>query len=267
MSALPAGAGEYDPGGGWDEAFVAPGEVREHYRDVMEALAEIGLEEAFASVDAHLRERDVRFGGEDGQEFVVDPVPRVLTSGEWAHLAEGLRQRVLALDAFVRDVHGERRVVDEGIVPEHVLGGTTYLEDDLRGMEPVGGALVAVAGLDVVRHSDGRFMVLEDNVRTPSGSAYALAASEAVETVLPVHTPHEQAAAWISDALLHALEATNPDGQGELVLLTDGPANSAWYEHRRLAELTGLRLVQPDDLRRRGARLELREGDAPVRAV
>ncbi len=266
MSSLPAGAGEYDPGEGWDEAFAAPGVVREHYADVMEALAEVGLDAAVAGVDERLREGEVTFGGEAGDAFVVDPVPRLLTAGEWDELRSGLRQRVRALDALMTDVHGERRAVAEGVLPQSVIDGSPHLEDELRGIEPAGGARVAIAGLDVVRNADGHFMVLEDNLRTPSGSAYALAASEAVEAVLPVHTPHEDAAAWIGDALRRCLEATNPGADGELVLLTDGPSNPAWYEHRRLAGLAGLRRATPGDLRRRGARLELREG-GPVRAV
>jgi carboxylate-amine ligase len=262
----PETASDYDPGEGFDEAFEAPGVLREQYADVMEALAEVGPERAARDVDAWLREEEVTFGGGHGPEFVVDPVPRVLTTAEWDELTAGLRQRVLALDAFVADLHGERRAVAEGVVPEHVLTGSTYFEPDLHGIAPVAGARVAIAGLDVVRGTDGRFMVLEDNVRTPSGSAYALAASDAVEAALPVHRPHAAASGWLRDALRRCMEATNPGADGELVLLTDGPANSAWYEHRRLADLAGLRLVEPGYLRERGNRLELRDG-TPVRAI
>ncbi len=266
MSALPTGADDYDPGHGWDEAFEAPGVVREHYVEVLESLAETGLERAAQGIESRLREQDVRFGGDEGTEFVVDPVPRLLTHAEWEELTLGLRQRVLALDAFVADMHGARRAIADGVIPERTVEGSVYLEPDLQDMDPVGGARVAIAGLDVVRDHDGHFMVLEDNVRTPSGSAYGLAASEAVEAAVPVHQRHEAAAEWLRDALRRCMEATNPDAEGELVLLSDGPANSAWYEHQRLAEVGGLRLVQPQDLRRRGPRLELRDG-SPVRAV
>ena len=267
MPALPAGAEDYDTGDGFDEAFEAPGVVREHYLEVLESLAETGVEHAAQAVEARLREWSVRFGGEgDGAEFVVDPVPRLLTAEEWKELTTGLRQRVLALDAFVADMHGPRRAIADGVIPARVVEGSVYLEDDLRGLEPVGGARIAIAGLDVVRDRDGHFKVLEDNVRTPSGSAYGLAASEAVEAAVPTHARHEAAAEWLRTALRHCMEATNPDVEGELVLLTDGPGNSAWYEHKRLAEVADLRLVQPDELRRRGGRLEVVDG-APVRAV
>jgi carboxylate-amine ligase len=266
MSTLPAGARDYDPGHGWDEAFEAPGVVREHYVEVLESLAETGLDHAAEGVEARLREWSVRFGDDEGDEFHVDPVPRLLTHADWEELTRGLRQRVLALDAFVADMHGPRRAIADGVIPERTVEGSVYLEPDLQGLEPTGGARVAIAGLDVVRDHDGHFLVLEDNVRTPSGSAYGLAASEAVEAAVPVHQRHEAAAVWLRNALRRCMEATNPDAEGELVLLSDGPANSAWYEHKRLAEVAGLVLVGPHDLRRRGPRLELSDG-RPVRAV
>jgi carboxylate-amine ligase len=262
----PPGAQDYDPGDAYDEAFAAPGVVRDHYVDALEALGEVGLAEAAAQVEERLHREAVTFGGEDGDAFIVDPVPRVFTQGEWRALTAGLRQRVLALDAFLSDVHGERRAIEEGIVPERVIAGSPYLEDDLHGLQPAAGARVAIAGLDVVRDADGRFLVLEDNVRTPSGSAYALAAAEAVEAVLPVHEPHAAAASWLHDALRRCMQAANPDREGELVLLSDGPENSAWYEHRRLADIAGLRLAGIRELRPRGDGLELRDG-TPVRTV
>jgi carboxylate-amine ligase len=265
MTTLPAGAGEYDAGDCWDEAFAAPGVVREHYLGVLEALAEAGPARAAAAVQARLLGRGVEFGGERGAEFVVDPVPRLLAAHEWDELAAGLRQRVLALDAFVADVQGERRAIAEGVVPEEVVTGSAWFEPSLRGLQPAGGARVAIAGLDVVRGGDGRFRVLEDNLRTPSGSAYAIAASDAVQDALGVAAPQDTAAA-VGAALRRCLQATNPDGEGELILLTDGEANSAYYEHVQLARLAGLRVTRVEELRRRGAALELRDGGR-VRAV
>src|SRR5829696_7361130 len=151
MPALPSGAADYDTGDGFDEAFEAPGVVREHYLDVLELLAETGVAHAAKGVETRLREQGVTFGGEDGAEFVVDPVPRLLTAEEWAELTAGLRQRVLALNAFVADMHGPRRAIADGTIPERVVEGSVYMEDDLRGLEPVGGARIAIAGLDVVR--------------------------------------------------------------------------------------------------------------------
>ncbi|TNM48245.1 circularly permuted type 2 ATP-grasp protein, partial [Nocardioides albidus] len=216
-------------------------------------------------VNRVLEERGVRFGPGEGHPFRVDPLPRLLDREEWVVLADGVRQRVRALDAFVSDVYGERRCVADGIVPRAVLDSVPYLEPDLQGCAPHGGPWVGVAGLDVVRDGEGRLLFLEDNVRTPSGIDYAMAVSDAVAQVLGV-----EARTTLEDdvpaALRGCLEASLPGADGVLALLTDGPANSAWYEHQRLAEEAGLTLVTPGDLRRRGDRLELTDGRS-VRAV
>lgn len=215
-------------------------------------------------VNAVLEERGVRFGGAGGHAFRADPVPRLLDADEWELLSGGLAQRIRALDAFVADVHAERRCVTDGVVPAHVLDATPYLEQDLVGSAPVAGAWISVAGFDIVRDEDGTLMVLEDNVRTPSGMAYAMAVSEAVSEVLGVEPSSDLGEC--TAALRRCLEATNPEGDGALVLLTDGPDNSAYYEHRRLADEAGLELVVLDDLRRDGESLRLADG-TPVRAV
>ncbi len=215
-------------------------------------------------VNALLEERGVRFGGAGGHAFRADPVPRLLDAEEWELLAAGLAQRIRALDAFVADVYDERACVADGVLPAHVLDATPYLEDELVGSAPVAGAWISVAGFDVVRDDDGTLLVLEDNVRTPSGMAYAMAVSEAVSEVLGVEPSSGLAEA--SSALRRCLEATNPEGDGALVLLTDGPDNSAHYEHRRLAEEAGIELVELDGLQPDGDGLRLVDG-TPVRAV
>lgn len=215
-------------------------------------------------VNAVLEDRGVRFGGAGGHAFRADPVPRLLDPGEWELLAGGLAQRIRALDAFVADVYAERRCVADGVLPAHVLDATPHLEQDLTGSAPVAGAWISVAGFDVVRDEDGTLLVLEDNVRTPSGMAYAMAVSEAVSEVLGVEA--SSGLGECAAALRGCLEATNPDADGALVLLTDGPDNSAYYEHRRLADEAGLELVELDGLRRDGDGLRLADG-SPVRAV
>jgi uncharacterized circularly permuted ATP-grasp superfamily protein len=250
----------------YDEAFSAPGRARPPYEEILAAIADADLDELTTTVDELLRKRDVTFGGADGEPFTVDPIPRVLTGEEWRRLAAGLEQRVRALDAFVADVYGERRCVAARVIPERVITGSVYFEEDLVGAAPAGGAWISIAGLDLVRGADGRFVVLEDNVRTPSGIAYAMAASDAVADVIPLPRRRAHVHAQLRSAMRGALEAARPDADGELVLLTDGQENSAWYEHQRLARLADLELVRPHDLRRRGDRLELADG-RPVRSV
>lgn len=255
-----------------DEALHPSGAPREHYRAVMEALGDADLGALRSAVADDLAARGVAFGdGEDVAPFVVDPVPRLLTADEWRELETGLAQRLRALDAFVADVYGERRVLAAGVLPERVLAGVPFLEADLRDVvqAPADGAWISIAGHDVVRDGDGRFRVLEDNVRTPSGLAYALAARRAVGAHVEADVPRRNLEPELIARISRVLEAARaaPDGDGAVVVLSDGPSNSAWFEHLQLASLAGVPLVTPADLRREGDRLRMRDGGRPVQAV
>ncbi|HEV2814884.1 MAG TPA: circularly permuted type 2 ATP-grasp protein [Solirubrobacteraceae bacterium] len=241
--------GSYDPQDLFDEAFAARGEPRDAYATVLDRLADRDLDRTVREVRRRLGEEGCRFGaGEDAEPFRVDLVPRVITADEWAPLAAGLEQRVRALDAFLADAYGGRRIVAEGVMPERILAGAEHFEPELAEL-PAARIRVALAGLDVIRCGDGSFRVLEDNLRTPSGLAYAIAARAAVAPVLgdgarPIERP-------IAELLGRALRAAAPCGHDDprVVLLTDGPENTAYWEHERLAELLGIELVTLDALR------------------
>ncbi|HEX5618096.1 MAG TPA: circularly permuted type 2 ATP-grasp protein [Solirubrobacteraceae bacterium] len=179
---------------------------------------------------------DVTFG--DGP-FLLDPVPRVIPAEDWADLEAGLLQRVRALDAFCADVYGERRIVRDGVMPARVVETTDTLEPALCGTSL--DRWVGIAGLDVVRAPDGRFLVLEDNLRTPSGMAYAVAAR--VMTLMLWQPEVEPAPV---DGLREMLRLAL--GEGRAVVLTDGPSNTAYWEHEWLAELLEIPLVEPSGL-------------------
>lgn len=267
---LPVGSAQYDPGELHDEAFSGPGVPRPHYAELLHALADADLDALSDDVSQLLRASGVAFGrGEEATPFVVDPVPRLLTATEWAELESGLGQRLRALNAFVADVYGERRALAEGVVPERVLAGVPFLEPDLAGAAVPGAAAIAIAGHDVIRDADGRFRVLEDNVRTPSGMAYALAARRAVDAFVPRAAPRRNLEPEVIGLLSGVLLAARaePDGDGAVVLLSDGPSNSAWFEHRQLAALAGVALVLPEELRRDGDVLRLRASGRPVQAL
>ena len=261
----------------YDEAYddSAGHAIRPAYAALLDRLAGQDLDVLTRRVNELLAAREVRFGAEDGHPFRVDPVPRILTEAEWRSLSAGVRQRVRTLDALLVDVYGERRAVAAGVLPERVVAAAGYLEDDLVGHQPASGWL-GIAGLDVVRDRQGRFRVLEDNARTASGLAYAAAASAAVAEVLGVEPSRKDQAGHrpapdepdeeVGRALRSVLEAAAPDLDGELVLLSDGPGNSAWFEHQWLAAAAGLVLAQPAELRRRRGRVELADG-RPVRTV
>ncbi|MET0683772.1 MAG: circularly permuted type 2 ATP-grasp protein, partial [Solirubrobacteraceae bacterium] len=170
----------------WDEAFDPGGEVRPVARTALGAVGAHDLRALRALVHEETRAAGMSFNAEGRErEFVVDPVPRVIDADEWAWLARGLEQRVRALDAFVADVHGPQRIIADGVMPGRVLGGADHYEPELAGLRPPGRRWIGLAGFDVVRGTDGELAVLEDNLRTPSGIAFAVATRAALAATLP----------------------------------------------------------------------------------
>jgi uncharacterized circularly permuted ATP-grasp superfamily protein len=235
----------------YDEAVEADGTVRPAARGALAALAGLDLEELAVAVERHGADEGVVFHSDVGDEvFVIDPVPRVVAATEWARVEAGLAQRVRALNAFVADVYDERRIVTEGVVPARVIEGAEYLEPGMQGVRPPGGLWIGVAGLDLVRGADGRFLVLEDNLRTPSGFAYAAAARRALVAHLEVApSDHPRALDALPEMLWGTLRAASPaEDSTRAVLLTDGEHNPAYYEHQWAAEALGVPLVEPGQL-------------------
>ena len=238
---------------------------------LLAALDEMDLRTLSRSLSDDLREREVTFGADGGgnvEAFVVDPIPRVIERDEWDALAAGLAQRAEALERFVADVYGERRIVAAGRVPWPAIASAEFFEPRMGQLPPASGRWIPIAGLDVVRDGDGPFVVLEDNVRTPSGIAYAVAAREALSGHLSVPDGMrvrslEQVYEWLGEALRTAA----PPEAGEhpsIVVLTDGPSNSAYYEHGAIARRLGLALVRPEDLSVRFQRLFAHTDDGVV---
>jgi uncharacterized circularly permuted ATP-grasp superfamily protein len=173
----------------------------------------------------------------DGGPFHLDPVPRVISADDWSVLEAGLLQRVRALDAFCADVYGSRQIVADGVMPARVIDTIDTLEPAMCGVTL--DRWVGTAGLDLVRAPDGRFLVLEDNLRTPSGMAYAVAARVTTLMLLQPERPPVPVDG-LRDMLRLAL------GDGRAAILTDGPSNSAYWEHRWLADLLEIPLHEPD---------------------
>jgi uncharacterized circularly permuted ATP-grasp superfamily protein len=237
---------------------------------LLAALDEVDLRALSRSLSDDLRERKVTFCADGGnaETFVVDPVPRVIERDEWAALADGLAQRTTALERFVADVYGERRIVAAGRVPWSAIESAEFFEPRMAQLPPASGCWITIAGLDVVRDGEGPFAVLEDNVRTPSGIAYAVAAREALSGHLSVPDglrvrSLEPAYEWLGEALRAAAPpeaGTHPS----VVVLTDGPSNSAYYEHGAIARRLGLALVRRQDLSVRSDRLFAHTDDGIV---
>jgi carboxylate-amine ligase len=252
---------DYRPGTGWDEARDAAG-LRPGYPALASALAEVDLPELARLIADRLAADGVSFGsGADARPFVVDPIPRLIGSAEWELIERGAAQRARALAAFVADVYGEREIVRAGRIPARAIETATGFEPLMAGV-PCSSAGFVV-GLDLVRGASGELAVLEDNARTPSGIAYALAARAVRERFLPL-APAGPAAQGTLPMLAGALCDAAPAGVDEprVVVLSDGPANTAFHEHRVLARGLDAPLVGPRDLLVRRGRLCHLDGSA-----
>jgi uncharacterized circularly permuted ATP-grasp superfamily protein len=253
------------PTGSYDEAFDSTGAPRPHYAPVLEALAGQDVAALRERVQADCDARDVAFG--DGEPLKVDPVPRVLGGEEWRALEAGILQRARALNAFVVDVYGERRIFEQGELPRHLLDSLSGYEPRMRGLIDPAVPPAAVVGLDLVRDASGEMLVLEDNDRMPSGAAYAFALREVVPAALGAGVEPVPIGDYAA-ALGAALRSAAPDGVDEpaIAVLSSGERSSAWFEHRRLAEALGVPAVTLPELTTDGGRLYARRqgGRQPV---
>lgn len=216
----------------------------------------------------------VHFGISKAGEVVqrpipFDPLPRILGAAEWAWLERALTQRVRALDEFIRDVYGEMRALRAGVVPPELVYASSSWFRSCRGPAATEPGQIVVAGIDLVR-VDGRWLVLEDNLRVPSGVSYALAARRALAEVAPgmLATFRPRGLGEYPRRLRAALERRCRQ-EGTTVLLSPGPANAAFYEHVELARLMDLRLVTASELvaSHRGCWLRLEGTAHPVAGI
>ncbi|HMJ92992.1 MAG TPA: circularly permuted type 2 ATP-grasp protein [Allosphingosinicella sp.] len=194
------------------------------------------------------------YGDDEAAERIIpfDIVPRIFTAAEWARLSEGLEQRVWAINAFIADVYGERKILADGIVPADIVLANPQYCVQLAGAKPPHGVHAHICGIDLVRTGPDDFFVLEDNCRTPSGVSYMLENREAMLRlcpelfdIFPVR-PVDTYPDLLRDTLFSVAppDARNPVG----VLLTPGHFNSAYYEHSFLADNMGIELVEGSDL-------------------
>jgi uncharacterized circularly permuted ATP-grasp superfamily protein len=255
------GAGGYPlDAGHYDEAFAPTGTARSPYATVIDALAQHDLVELRERVRSNIDEIGLSFG--PGNPMVVDPVPRVIAAAEWARLEAGLLQRARALNAFLLDAYGNQRIFEEGIVPRRLLETSQGYEPRMRGLMDPAAPPATVAGMDLIRDVDGELLVLEDNLRMPSGATYAIAVREAVGPELEDAGVGLREPGSYVEALGDAIRAAAPAGRSEPVaaILSDGPASGAYYEHERLGRELGMPVVGVADLETNRARLYMRKG-------
>ena len=183
------------------------------------------------------------------QLFPFDAIPRVISKEDWDYLEKGLIQRVDALNEFLYDIYHGKKIMHDGIVPaEFVYASKDYLPE-CEGITPIHHVYSHISGIDLVQAKDGRWFILEDNLRIPSGASYPMIARTITRKVSP-ETFQNNAVADnrnYSDLLREMMEYMNDD-RGLTVILTPGRYNSAFFEHSYLAEKTGATLAFPGDL-------------------
>lgn len=242
----------------FDEAVSTDGTVLPHYGWMFRALERMGvrgLTAAGSALRTEQKARGVTFrlgDGEPDRIFPLDLVPRIVTAQEWAGLSSGLEQRVRALEAFVRDIYGARGIVADRVVPASVVDGAPGL-DRAAAFLPGDAIRIAVAGIDLVRDRSDHWLVLEDNLRVPSGIGYAITSRRLIRSVMPDLEPPagvvglERVPDRLRAALLSATQRGEP-GADEVALLSAGPSDSAFFEHRLLADRMGVPVVTPREL-------------------
>jgi carboxylate-amine ligase len=242
----------------FDEGILPDARPRASHARPLEALSGLGLAELHAR-QARLEREEIEAGvvfRSVGQElasaFPIDVFPRVLSGEEWSRVEGGVAQRARALDAFLRDIYSDAAIVHDGLVPE-------WLVQHSPGYRRAGAAAppsmrrAQVCGFDIIRDQDGRWLVLEDNVRVPSGLGYAISTRRLMQKVFPELLSQatlldpEQAPALLKRALV---ESAPPKASGEphVVLLSSGESDSAYFEHRLLANEMRIPLVLPSEL-------------------
>ena len=261
----------------WDEMFEAPGMPRRAYERVFAALEHLDPEELHLRAEQVARafsDRGVTFalGGEE-RPFPLDLVPRVIAAAEWDVIDRGVRQRVRALEAFLADLYGPQTIFADRIVPRSVVLTGGGFHRAAHGIDPANGVRVHVAGIDLVRDVDGRFRVLEDNARVPSGVSYVIENRRIMTRAFPgLFAEHRVRPVDDYPArLLAALRAAAPPGVRDpvVVVLTPGVGNSAYFEHALLARQMGVELVEGRDLSCSANRVRMRTtaGEQPVHVV
>jgi carboxylate-amine ligase len=236
-----------------DEAFTDSSSVRPVYREVLAAVDEIGpivLRERLDERDRWSAGIGMTFGvAGDQRPFPVDLLPRIIPAHEWTALGLGLKQRARTLEMFLRDVYGSGDVVRDGVLPAAAVYDSPGWREEGRSL-PKGAVRAAVIGFDLVRDETANWRVLEDNARVPSGAGYAIALRQLLDAVMPdLPRPHELLASHTAPGLLRrALSQASAIDDPVIAMLSDGAGNSAWFEHRLLAERAGFILAQPHEV-------------------
>ena len=257
---LQARFARYELGSAYDEMFADHHAPRQHYEALYRRLMELApddLQQRQRAADLSFLNQGITFtvyGDQQGTEriFPYDLLPRIITGQEWSTIDRGLAQRITALNLFLKDVYHDGHILNDKIVPRALVYSCKHYRREMRGVRVPRDIYVSVVGTDLIRMPGGEFVVLEDNLRVPSGVSYMLANRQVMKRVFPRLfadygvRPVEN----YGQALLSTMQALAPPNVLEptIVLLTPGVYNSAYFEHAFLARQMGIKLVEGRDL-------------------
>lgn len=234
-----------------------PRKPAEHLMNYLAGLEVEELERRQLLAEATIQEMGISFTvyteeGNIDRAWPFDIIPRVISAKEWAIADAGLRQRLKALNMFINDLYNEQNVIKDGIVPAHIISESKNFRPECVGMTPKHGVWAHICGTDLVRADDGKFYVLEDNLRVPSGVSYMLENRAITKRVLPELFEQDNIMPIDSytSQLFDMLASLSPRDieEPEIVVMTPGIFNSAYFEHAFLAQQMGAELVEGSDL-------------------
>jgi uncharacterized circularly permuted ATP-grasp superfamily protein len=246
--------------GPYDEMLTAKAEVRPHYAALNQritTLAAAEMSERQRTLERFFLLQGITFtvyGAESSTERIIptDLLPRIIPAAEWATIEAGLTQRLRALNMFLSDIYGEQQILMDGVVPRELVLRAPSYRREMQNLYVPHQAYANVCGSDLIRQPDGAFAVLEDNLRVPSGVSYMLANREASRRTFPgtFRAAGVRAIDRYPDLLLATLKSMAADWRPnpQIVVLTPGVYNAAYYEHAYLARLMGCPLVEGRDL-------------------
>lgn len=258
----------YEVGGFYDEMFSSDQRIRAWYQDFCLEIEQMSKEEL--SAKQHAAERSLHSMGitfnvyseGEGVERImpIDIIPRIIERKEWDRLEQGLVQRVTALNLFIDDIYHDQKILKDGIIPESVVKSSKGYLEQCQGVDPPKGIWCHITGTDLIRDQNGEFLVLEDNLRCPSGVSYVLENREILKKAFP-SIFEKLGVQHVSDypsRLLEMLRFICKKDNPQVVVLTPGIYNSAYFEHSYLAQQMGVRLVESSDLVVRNGTVQMR---------
>ncbi len=259
VPSLPLTQAAYLPGEAFDEMYAPDGAPRPHFEGMHRRLTTLSpqdLAERQRTLERSFLLQGITFtvyGAESAHERIIptDLIPRVIAAEEWKQIEAGLAQRLQALNLFLADIYGPQRILMDGVVPRELVLGASSYRREMQDLYVPHNAYANVCGSDLIRGPDGQFYVLEDNLRVPSGVSYMLANREAAKRTFPgtFLAANVRPVERYPDLLLATLKSmANWRSNPQVVVMTPGVYNSAYYEHAYLARLMGVPLVEGRDL-------------------